>query len=198
MTEEPDGEPADQADLRWQDEPLSRSARKREVQALKQLGVTLAGLSAEQRSTLPLPDALSIALEELQRLRARGARKRQLGFIGALLRDLDPEPIIEALADLEGESAAARYEHHALERWRKALLQEPDALTRYIDEHPTVDRQQLRQAVERARRSATAVTREPAGSGRETQLAAAASRDSRALFRLLRAQLNEGPESMDG
>lgn len=176
----------------------SRSARKREVQALKQLGTTLANLSAEQQRSLPLPDPLAGALDELRRLRARGARKRQLGFIGGLLRDMDPAPIFEALADLEGQSAAARYEQHALERWREQLLKDPQALTRYIDEHPTVDRQQLRQAVDKARRSRAAAAAEPDGSGRAGQLASVASRDARALFRLLREQPENGSESSAG
>ena len=168
------------------DEPASRSARKRDAQAARALGDALTALTPEQQAALPLPDRLRDALKEFRRLRARGARKRQLQFIGGIMRDIDTDAIQAAIDERDGQSAAARYELHALEGWRDRLLNERDALTAYIDAHPQVDRQPLRQAVDRAARSQRALAASEPGAGRHEQLARAARTDARALFRLLR------------
>jgi ribosome-associated protein len=78
----------------------SRSARKRRAQALQKLGVRLTGLRQAQLQRLPLPPDLLDAVMEAQRLRSRPAIARQHQFIGRLMRDLDPEPIERALAQV--------------------------------------------------------------------------------------------------
>lgn len=155
--------------------PPSRTALKRDATARQKLGEALTELSAEQLQSLELPERLLAALTEYQRLKARGAKRRQLQFIGALMRDLDPEPIAELLQELSGETAKARYLQHQVEQWRERLLGDATALTDYIDAHPEVDRQQLRQLVEKARRAQA-----PQGSEGERK------RSARALFRFLR------------
>ncbi|MEM1230087.1 MAG: ribosome biogenesis factor YjgA [Pseudomonadota bacterium] len=167
-------------------EAPSRSARKRDAQAVRALGVRLTELTAAQQHTLSLPESLQRALDEFRRLRARGARKRQLQYIAGLMRELDTSPISEALDQRDGRSAAARYELHYLERWRDRLLADRQALTEYIDEHPEVDRQPLRQAVDNARRSARALASITPGAGEYERRARNARRDARALFALLR------------
>lgn len=132
----------------------SRTAKKREAEHRKLLGTKLTTLSADQLAKLELPERLTEALTEFSRLRARGAKRRQLQFIAALMRELDPEPIEQLMDELEGQSASSRYIQHQTERWRDRLLAEPAALTEFIDEYPTVDRQQLRQRLDKARKSA--------------------------------------------
>ena len=67
------------------------------------------------------------------------------------MRDLDAEHIEAQLADLDGESAQAKYRFSQTERWRDELLSDPDSLTRFISEYPGVDRQRLRQLLAKAR-----------------------------------------------
>lgn len=152
--------------------PLSRSQRKRDVEALQDLGRELSRLSKDQLKKMDLPENLLVALLEYQRISSHGAMRRQMQFIGKVMREIeDVEAIVEQLAALRGESAAAKAEFHALERWRARLLEDDDALTEWLDAHPDGDAQQLRQLIRNARREA-AQGKPP--------------RSSRELFRLLR------------
>ena len=131
-------------------QPLSKTARKREAERLQDIGRRLGDLSAEQLANLELPADLRAALEDYQRFPSHGAKRRQLQFIGKLMRGLDTEEIEAQLATLAGDSAQARYQFNQLEVWRDRLLTEPEALTQFITTYPGVDRQQLRQLLTKA------------------------------------------------
>lgn len=132
---------------------VSKSQRKRECHALQDMGEKLVELSSEQLAKMPLDDALRNAVLEAQRIRQRGGRKRQLQYIGKLMRKVDAEPIREALARLEQNHAATSAAHHRLERWRDRLIEEGDAaLAELLEALPQADRQQLRQLVRNAQR----------------------------------------------
>ncbi|XOV84277.1 MAG: ribosome biogenesis factor YjgA [bacterium] len=131
------------------EEQLSKTARKREAQRMLELGRRLGQLNAEQFAWLNLPAQLAHAIEEYQRFSSHGAKKRQLQFVGKLMRKADTAAIEAQLADLDGQSAEARYQFNQLEHWREALLAEPDSLTAFIATYPQVDRQQLRQLVKK-------------------------------------------------
>ena len=79
---------------------LSKSQRKKEVHALQDLGVELVALSDERLAALELPERLRDAVLEARRITAREARRRQLQYIGKLMRQVDAEPIRAALAAL--------------------------------------------------------------------------------------------------
>jgi ribosome-associated protein len=76
----------------------SRSARKREAEALQRLGEQLLRLKSAELQRLELPEALLEAIAEAHRLRGRGALARQRQYIGRLMRYVDAEPIVKALA----------------------------------------------------------------------------------------------------
>jgi ribosome-associated protein len=152
-------------------EPVSKSRRKREMTALQDMGSELAKLSREQLGRLDLPEPLLGALLEAQRISSHGAIRRQMQYIGKLMREVEIEPIAEQLAAIRGDSAAAKAEFHALERWRARLLEDDGALAEWLALHPQTDVQQMRQLVRNARREA-AEGKPP--------------KSSRALFRLLR------------
>lgn len=133
----------------------SRGALKREAEALQQLGAQLVALSPERLREVPMPEELAAAVAEAQRISARGGRRRQLQLIGKLMRRIDPEPIREALAHLENRSAAAIAGHHRAERWRERLLQDEEAVTEFLAEHPQADRQRLRQLIRGAQQEQT-------------------------------------------
>jgi ribosome-associated protein len=90
----------------------SRSARKRNAEALQRLGERLLGLKPQQLQRFDLPPPLLEALLETQRLRSRSASARARQYIGRLMRDIDPAPIERALAlhapDLKVRGARAR------------------------------------------------------------------------------------------
>lgn len=155
--------------------PPSKSQRKRESSALQDLGKALVQLPIERVQKLDLPDALRAAVLEAQRITSHGALRRQMQYIGRLMRDVDPDPIVEQLAAIRGASDTAKAEFHTLERWRERLLADDAALTDWLASHPHGDAQQLRQLIRNARREAA--------DGKPP-------RASRALFRML-AELHE-------
>ena len=162
------------------DVSVSKSERKRQALRLQKLGQELTELKASTLAELDLPAKLGDAIALYQRITSREARRRQLQYIGALMRDFDTAEIESSLEALRGESASARYELHQLEHWRDRLLTDPAALTEYLDSHPTADRQRIRHALQKAARAT-----------QETQQRAA----SRELFRLLRDFSSPGSDS---
>lgn len=150
---------------------VSKTRRKNEMNALQALGAELVKLSRERLEKMDLPERLRKEIQEAQRITAHGAIRRQMQFIGKLMREVDAEPIIEQLAAIKGESSAAKAEFHALERWRERLLTDDAALTEWLAKHPAADSQQMRQLIRNARREAD--EHKP-------------PKSSRLLFRLLR------------
>lgn len=132
------------------DEPVSKTRRKREMHELQALGETLARLPAQQAGALALPEELADALREFHRLKAREARRRQLQYIGRLMRDVDPAPIRERLAALSGESSRHTAWLHELERWRDRLLDDAEAITELKTRHPRADAGRIRQLARNA------------------------------------------------
>lgn len=125
--------------------PPSKSQRKREMHALQDLGEQLVALSAERLARIPMPDALREAVREAQRLKSHEARRRQMQYIGRLMRSADPAPIQAALDALAGASRAETARQHRLERLRSRLLEDEAALGEIAAAHPGADLQRLRQ-----------------------------------------------------
>lgn len=149
----------------------SKSQRKREANALQDMGKALVDLSKDRLEKMDLPDALRAEVLEAKRITSHGAIRRQMQLIGKLMRDVDAEAIAEQLAEIRGESNAAKAAFHALEQWRDRLLKDDQAATEWLARHPDTDAQQLRQLIRNARREA-AENKPP--------------KSSRVLFRMLR------------
>jgi ribosome-associated protein len=131
----------------------SKSARKREAASLQELGVELAGLPDPEIAALDLPDKLFAALRDLKRLPSHGAQVRQRQYIGKLMRDIDPAPVLAKLAErkLRHDSEIRRFQ--LVERWRDRLLSEPaSALGELLEEYPEADRTVLTKLLEKAER----------------------------------------------
>lgn len=132
-----------------QDE-ISKSQRKRDADSVRDLGARLAGLGASELASIPLPDDILAAILELNRIKAHGARKRQLGFLAKRMRQIDVEPIDAALEKIRQTARANTKSLHLVENWRDRLLGEVDgesdkaALTAFLDAYLDADRQQFR------------------------------------------------------
>lgn len=122
----------------------SKSQKKRDMHALQDMGETLASLSAERLSKVPLPERLRDAVEECRRITKHEARRRQLQYIGKLMRDVDPEPIRAALDIILGLSKAEVARQHRLERLRERLLEDEGVLGEIATAYPGADLQHLR------------------------------------------------------
>ncbi|HXF65682.1 MAG TPA: ribosome biogenesis factor YjgA [Burkholderiales bacterium] len=132
--------------------PISKSQRKREVAALQELGAALVAISEERLAAIELPERLRDAVIAARHITRFEARRRQLQYIGKLMRGVDPGPI---RAQLEAWRAQARVEVALMKRaefWRERLLAEEAALAELLREHPAADAQRLRALVRNAHR----------------------------------------------
>ncbi|MCX7890899.1 MAG: DUF615 domain-containing protein [Burkholderiales bacterium] len=146
------------------------------MHALQALGERLVGVSAERLAEIGLPEDLLAAVRDAQRMTAREARRRQLQYIGRLMREVDPAPIRAKFEEWEGKLAAHTAMHRLAESWRERLLAEEDALTAFAQAVPAADLTALRGLVREARRE---------------QAAGQPPRRYRELFRLVRALLED-------
>ena len=136
------------------EEIVSKTKRKQEMHALQALGVALVALPDAQVRAMGLPGPLELAIFEAKRIRSHEARRRQMQYIGRLMRDADAEPIRARLAEIEGHSAQGIAHHRRLEAWRERLLADDQALTEFAAEHPGADLQALRALLRNARKEA--------------------------------------------
>jgi ribosome-associated protein len=159
------------------DEFVSKTKRKQQMHELQALGAALLELPPSQLDALGLDAELARALREAHAITSHEARRRQLQYIGRLMREIDAEPIRAALAALAGHSAAARAQQRRLEQWRARLIEDDAALTEFAAEAAgaRADLQALRALIRNARRE-IAENRPP--------------RAQRELFRLLRESLD--------
>lgn len=132
--------------------PVSKTRRKQEMHELQALGAALVELPETQLRAMDLSPELRQAVLEARRITSHEARRRQLQYIGRLMRDVDPAPIRARLESLEGSSAEATARHRRLEQLRERLLADDQALTDYVAAHPGADAQELRTLIRNARR----------------------------------------------
>lgn len=130
--------------------PPSKTKVKQQMHDLQEIGEQLVQLSDEQLQQLDLPERLSDALRELKRINKFGAQRRQLQFIGRLMREVNTTPIVAKLEVWNGKSRQHSAWLHQLERWRERLLEDETALTELLAEHPGADAQRLRMLIRNA------------------------------------------------
>jgi ribosome-associated protein len=134
------------------DEIISKTKRKQEMHELQALGAALVLLPESQLRELSLHGPLHQAVLEARRIKSHEARRRQMQYIGRLMREVDAAPIRERLATVEGHSASATAQHRRLEAWRERLLADDAALTEFAVAFPGADLQALRALLRNARK----------------------------------------------
>ena len=135
-----------------QDDVVSKTRRKREMHELQALGAALVALSEAQLADTPLDETLRAAVLEARRIKSHEARRRQMQYIGRLMRDVDAAPIRARLDELSGLSSQASVRHRRLEALRERLMGDDAALTDFAAEHPSADLQALRALIRNARK----------------------------------------------
>lgn len=132
--------------------PPSKTKIKKQMHELRDLGKELSELGKDQLAQLDIPDTLREALREMKNINTFGAQRRQIQYIGKLMRDVDPVPIIAKLDTWKGKSQHHVAYMHQLERWRERLLESEDALTELLSAHPEADAQRLRTLIRNAQK----------------------------------------------
>lgn len=138
------------------DRPPSKSQVKRDMHALLDLGKELVELSPERLKQLPLAERLYEAIRAAQRITSHGGRRRQVHFVGKLMRNALSEEIRAQLDVWKNGSREATAAMHRLEILRDRLLEDDDALTELLQDHPGADVQHLRAVIRAARKEAQA------------------------------------------
>ena len=134
----------------------SKSQRKRDMAALQELGTELVMLNADQLAQIELPERLSEAIADAQRIRNFEGRRRQMQFIGKLMREIDPAPIRAKLDVWTGVARAGTAQQRLVERWRERLLAADTELTLFAAEYPHCDLQHLRSLISSVKRDRAA------------------------------------------
>jgi ribosome-associated protein len=133
----------------------SKTALKKQAHEQQALGEALAALPDARLAALEMPEALRDALLEYQRTRSHEGRRRQRQHIGKLMRQADLAPLQEAVAEAQLGRAHDALALHRAEHWRVELVDNDEALTRWLAEHPATDAQHLRTLIRNARKDAT-------------------------------------------
>jgi ribosome-associated protein len=117
----------------------SKTKRKHEMQALQDLGAELVALDAKRVASLDLPERLVDAIALARTITRHEARRRQMQYIGRLMRDIDPGPLRTTLDTWSQGPKLERQRFALLERWRDRVLTEPDGVHAFAAAHPATD-----------------------------------------------------------
>jgi ribosome-associated protein len=150
---------ADAAEDGYAERP-SKTQLKQQSHALQDLGVALTELSDERLAATEMPESLRDAIKVYRKTRSHEGKRRQMQYVGKLMRGADEEALREAVAAATVGSARETLALHETERWRAELIADDGALDRWLHDHPDTDTQQLRSLVRAARRDAVGLAPE--------------------------------------
>lgn len=129
----------------------SRGRRKADMLALQKIGESLVKLTEEQLGRIALPDNLLEAVLHAKSLHSNEAKRRQMQYIGKIMREIDPAEIKQALKNMQLIHEKNTDQFHLIENWREKLIVRGDeAVTEFLVDYQAADRQQLRQLVRKA------------------------------------------------
>ncbi|UUZ64054.1 DUF615 domain-containing protein [Polaromonas sp. P1-6] len=166
--------------------PPSKTQLKAEADEKQALGEALLTLRADLMARLDLPEKLLQALADAKKITNFEGRRRQMQFIGKLMRPLDPGPIHDAINEQQSGSAELTLQLHLAEQWRDKLIASDDALGSWLTEHPDTDSQQLRALIRQARKDVK--PEKPGEAPRH-------GKSYREIFQLVKQALTEEPDA---
>jgi ribosome-associated protein len=159
----------------------SRTQLKKEMQDLQELGEALAGLPDDRLAGLKIEERLRDAIAELHRTRSFEGKRRQIQYIGKLMKFEDAEPLKEAVASYRVGSAKDTLAMHQAEYWRDQLLADDEALANWLTAYPQTDVQQMRSLVRSARKE-------------KLEPGARRGRAFRDLFQMVKGHMHDVPD----
>ena len=132
---------------------ISKSQKKRDMLALQALGVQLVQLSVETIRKLDLPEDLLTAVLDAKKIPTskHGGYKRQMQYIGRVMRHVDAAPIADRLEAMSAPNKKHTALHHLAERWRERLLEDESAIGGFINDFADADRAAIEQHVRAAK-----------------------------------------------
>jgi len=179
--------------MKW-GQSTSKTDAKRESEELQELGEQLLTLRGDLFKPLPLPDKLAEALTDAKRITNFEGKRRQMQFIGKLMRQLDEETLQAVRHALDLQRLGHSYDTeqlHQAEQWRDRLIASDEAVQQWIAQYPGTDTQQLRALVRQARKDAVPTDKAAVSQG----LAPRQGRAYREVFQLVKATLKGSDSS---
>jgi ribosome-associated protein len=167
--------------------PPSKTQLKAEADEKQALGEALLTLRADLMTRLDLPDKLIEALAQAKRITNFEGRRRQMQFIGKLMRPLNMDPIRAAIDEQANGSADLTLALHQAEQWRDKLIASDDALGTWLTDYPGTDSQQLRALIRQARKD-IAKPEKPGEAPRH-------GKAYREIFQMVRQAMAQEPEA---
>ncbi|WP_017443835.1 ribosome biogenesis factor YjgA [Gayadomonas joobiniege] len=133
---------------------VSKSELKRDSQEMQQLADDILALSPVNLAKLPLDDELDKAIQVAVKIRNKPAAfRRQINFIGKLLRHRDAEPIQMAMAKVKNQHLLVNQHFHQLETLRDRIIEQGDtAINEAVSAYPQLERSKLRQLARQAKK----------------------------------------------
>ncbi|MBC8055630.1 MAG: DUF615 domain-containing protein [Rhizobiales bacterium] len=158
----PDETPKPAPVFSFDDRP-SKTRMKQASHELQELGEAVVALPDARIDGLAISETLLDAIRQYKKTKTFEGRRRQMQYIGKLMRNHDVEPIRQAVTDMQLGRAKDSLALHQAERWRTELLAEDEAATRWISAQPQTDVQQLRSLIRAARKDAALVPEKRSG-----------------------------------
>ncbi len=167
-------------------EKLSRTKKKLHAEKLQKLGESLVELPEIEINKMDISQELKQAALDAQKMTQHGAKRRQLQYIGSLMRNLDPTTIEGAVEHISRGRAVAEQKFKAMEKWRDDLINDANSgstsvIESFLDQYPGADRQRLGQLVRNAGKDSKKLQESSS-----TDTAAKMPKSSRTLFRYIR------------
>ena len=141
----------------------SKTRMKQASHDLQELGEAAAALPDARLAGLAISEGLMDAIKAYKKTRTFEGKRRQMQYIGKLMRRDDIEPIRQAVTDMQLGRAQDSLALHQAERWRAELIADDAAVTRWTEAHPQTDVQQLRSLIRAARKDASLVPEKRSG-----------------------------------
>lgn len=167
---------------------ISRTAQKKSMQIYITIGEELLKLTPSQLSTMPLVKELDDALLIAKKIKVGNALKRQMSFIGKLIRNNNFEEIQTALEQLKQKDSMYEHITKSAEKWRDRILEDNNALSEFIGLYTQCDRQKINQLARNAIKEAAAKA-----ASEESAKEKAPSKYKKSLFKLIRTAMVEQP-----
>lgn len=133
-------------------ERISRTQKKKKAEALQRLGERLVALTDAQIDALDLMPELVEALKMARQMHQHGARRRQMQYIGRLMREIDPDGVADALGRIQSQEDHDKRRFKLVEQWRDELVAGSQTRASWlVEQYPGINSEQLYQLVKQAR-----------------------------------------------
>jgi ribosome-associated protein len=134
------------------DSVVSKTELKKDSKKIQQFGRKISELTINNIEAFKFPLNIYEAVIGLKNLKSNSAKKRQVQYLGKLLREIDLTDAFLVMKQLKVSSQKEIQRNHIIEGWRDKLLSNNNSITEFVDEYPKIDRQSLRQTISNAQK----------------------------------------------